>query len=159
MSEIKKPLASKALHMMKYTLGPKVTPLAYVWAAKQITYGMLLAFTTLPGIVNLILFKADAGIGIQTYGITLMVTAIILFIGMVKKNTTIVRIASFAMVLIMFWSFAVYWTVGVHALAILILFDALGWGYVYLASSLNTLWDYSPLLSDEQKILDDLHNE
>jgi hypothetical protein len=141
---------NKIFHFIKYTVGLRVTPLAYLFAGKAVVLGFIYAFVQSAGVRNMILFKQDAGVGIEFYGVFLFMGSLALIFAMANKNLIWTRTSGFFLLLISIWSMTVYIIAGYFDLAVISLFDVLGWAYIYLATYVGTLWDYKPDLDNHK---------
>lgn len=129
------------------TLSTRVTPLAYLVALQGIVYGTAFTFfSSSPGVQNTILFKDGALVGVTIWGEIALISAITLFVGMFVKSKIATGAGSLGMFLV--WTFAaiIYITGGYFYLLFpLAVLNMMAHGYFYLASSLDRLWDYTPL--------------
>lgn len=139
-------MSDKILQFLHRTLNTRITPLAYLYAFQGFIFGF--AFTFLqssPGVQNTILFKEGALIGVSLWGMVVLIASIVLILGMCLKKVRGVQIGSVGM--FMAWIFAaiVYASGGyTWFLLPIAITNILMYGYYYLASSLDQLWDYTP---------------
>lgn len=131
---------------IRRTLSTRVTPLAYLYSITGMVYGVSFTlFTSSAGVQNTILFKNDALVGATVWGTIALVSSALLMIGLLSRNHIGTQVGSLGM--FMCWTFAgiIYATGGYFFLLLpLAVINALAYGYFYLASSINTLWDYTP---------------
>jgi len=124
-----------------------VTPLAYLIALQGVVYGAAFTFfSSSAGVQNTILFKNSALVGIHVWGVIALVSAVTLFLGMLIKSKVLTGAGSLGMFLS--WTFAaiVYATGGYYYMLLpLAVINMLAHGYFYLASSLDQLWDFTPV--------------
>jgi hypothetical protein len=137
---------SKFIQFIDKTLDTRVTPLAYVFALTGVIWGV--AFTFLQssaGVTSTILYQSDALIGVSLWGMSVLISSIVLLYGLAVRSTKIVTIAAF--ILFLAWSSGAvsYAMAGEWILRFpLAIVNILCYGYYYLAASLGRLWDYTP---------------
>lgn len=135
------------------TLNTRITPLAYLFAATGLVWGVAFTyFQDAPGVRNTILFKYDALVGVNVWGIWMCAASIFLLVGMFVKNHIYVQIGASGG--FMGWLFAaiLYLREGYYwLLTPLAILNVLMYGYYYLSAALGTLWDYSPWPEHEQE--------
>lgn len=128
------------------TLDTRITPLAYVYAATGFVWGFAFTFlTSLPQVQSSVLYQTDALIGAPLWGVSVLASTGVLFIGMLYRQTSAVTLSS--TILFALWAAAAvaYALSGewVFRFPLAILY-MLCYGYYDLASALGRLWDYSP---------------
>jgi len=128
------------------SLNTRVTPLAYAYSLQGIFTGLAFTFFQFsPGVQNTIMFKYGALVGVSIWGIFLLSSTLATFTAMVTKNKYMTMAG--AAVAFSCWVMAlVLYTINgfVFFLAPLALSHMLCYGYLYLASAMDRLWDYAP---------------
>lgn len=129
------------------TLDADVTPLAYIHGVQGVITGVSFSFlaSVSPGVQNTVLYKQNALIGVDTWGLLYLASSLILLGAMLMKSKRFVMAASMGGFTA--WSFAaiVYGMNGYgYYLLPVALMNMLAWGYFFLATSLNRLWNYTP---------------
>jgi hypothetical protein len=133
------------------TLDTRVTPLAYVFALTGIVWGFAFTFLSSDaGVTSTVLFQAGALVGVSLWGISVLVSSLLLLYGLATKSVKIVTFAAF--ILFIAWSAGAisYGMTGEWILRFpLAIVNILCYGYYYLAASLDRLWDYSPVKDEK----------
>lgn len=133
------------INFIQRTLSTRVTPLAYIYGLQGLVYGASFAFfSQAPGVQNTILFKNGALVGIIIWGSIALISSSVLILGLISRNKFFTQLGSLGM--FMCWVFAAitYANGGYFFLLLPLAFlNMLSYGYLYLASSIDTLWDFS----------------
>lgn len=136
---------NRILHFIRGTLTTRVTPLAYLLAIEAIIYGLSFSvFSSTSGASLTILYKSASFGGTPAWGLILLAAGIFLYAGMALKNKVLTETS--ALVAAMCWIFAgiLYFEIGIVFQLAVALIHLLCFGYCYLASSMNQLWDFTP---------------
>lgn len=136
---------NRIIRFIRRTLTTRVTPLAYLLAIEAIIYGLSFSvFSHTSGASLTVLYKSASFGGTPAWGMILLVAGIVLYAGMVLKNRFMTEMS--ALVAAMCWIFAgiLYFELGLVFQLAVALVHLLCFGYCYLASSMNQLWDFAP---------------
>lgn len=124
------------LHKM---LNGSISPMVYVMTSISIITGAAYSFLPfLPDIQRSILFNYGVAMGINVWGMLLLVGSIVVLIGCIYKHDKMIKIGS--MVSFMMWLFATatYFTNAFYFVVVTYgLFHILFYVYLYLATSLG----------------------
>ena len=138
-------MVDKIVALIDRTLTTRITPLAYVYSLTGLIWGYAFVFIDEFKASSTVLAQGGALIGVELWGGLVLVSTILLIFGMVFKLRHLVMVASFAMVLAWAMAGSVYFQGGEYFFRLpLAIINALCYGYLYLASSLGRLWDYTP---------------
>lgn len=138
-------MVDKIVRLIDRTLTTRITPLAYVYALTGLVWGYAFIFIDEFKASSTVLAQGGALIGVELWGALVLSATILLLYGMFMKIRVLVMIASFALVLAWAMAGAVYLTGAEYFFRLpLAIINALCYGYIYLASSLGRLWDYTP---------------
>lgn len=139
-------MTERLLMFVQRTLTTRVTPLAYLFVLYDFFYGLGLALTTgTKGAGAEVLANIEPLITSEVWGLGLLACCVVVFSGMLTKVPEIVELGAFlgfalwVMATIAYCASGYIW---IHAPMALI--QTLIFGYLFLAASLDRLWDWTP---------------
>jgi len=130
---------------IRRTLTTRVTPLAYLVAIESMVYGF--AFAIAPhfsGADKTILFKTQGFAGTPVWGFIILVGGLLTLVGMLLKNKSIIGLGSGAAFMSFFFAAMIYFQGDLWFQLSIMVIHILMYGYIYLASSMDQLWDFTP---------------
>lgn len=124
--------------MIKRTLTTRIVPLAYLLVFQGVLWGGAFLLE-LPGAKNTILYKNDSLIGTHWWGIIMLVSSIICYIGLLNLHQNAIYVGAAGLFTCWLFAAIVYGMGGFLFLGIIALTNMLMYGYIALGSALGLL--------------------
>jgi hypothetical protein len=136
---------NRLLQLIDRSLNGRVTPLAYLVTIHTFIFGA--SFVLLSGTASVrasLLYREGALIGVYTWGSICALSALACLYGMKFKVAKLAEVGAFGVFLSWLFASITYGSAELWLQMALAVTTCLYFGYIFLASALDRLWDYTP---------------